>query len=72
MTVKNTRGSDLIWESLTPEGKSWFNADFAILDFKSNKTTNLETSLLLMKIFISQLSKNQFIVMNILKYQMLF
>ncbi|HAV29569.1 MAG: GHMP kinase [Saprospiraceae bacterium] len=58
MTVKNTRGSDLIWESLTPEGKSWFNADFAILDFKSNKTTNLETSLLLMKIFKGAINLN--------------
>lgn len=58
MIVKNTRGSDLIWESLTPDGKSWFNADFAILDFKSSKTTDPEKSLMLMKIFKGAINLN--------------
>ncbi len=32
MTIKKTRGSDLIWESLQPDGEPWFNAQILTWD----------------------------------------
>ena len=40
MTVKKSRGSDLIWESLDPKGKSWFSAQISLYDFSAISTTD--------------------------------
>lgn len=44
MMVKKNRGSDLIWESLTPEGEVWFSSTIALFDFSPIKTTDFEIS----------------------------
>ena len=40
MTVKKARGSDLIWESLDPNGVSWFTAQISLYDFSAISTTD--------------------------------
>lgn len=42
LTVKPTRGSDLIWESKDKSGESWFEANISLFDFKPLKTTDEE------------------------------
>lgn len=58
MKVSNNRGSDLVWKSKDHEGNLWFSADFGILDFKSNKTTDPDKSELLNKIFRGAINLN--------------
>lgn len=40
MTIKKTRGSDLIWESLESNGEPWFSAQVSLYDFSALKTTD--------------------------------
>jgi mevalonate kinase len=44
MSVKNSRGSDLIWECLDKEGNSWFNSHISLYDFSAINTTDQNTS----------------------------
>lgn len=58
MVIKNTRGSDLIWKSYDKKGDNWFSADFGIMDFSSNKTTDPAISKMLNKIFRGAINLN--------------
>lgn len=42
--VKQIKGSDLVWESYTPDGEKWFSAQLSLLDFSSIKTTDQDIS----------------------------
>lgn len=44
MTIKKTRGSDLIWESLDANGESWFRSNISLFDFSPVKTTDEDIS----------------------------
>jgi mevalonate kinase len=44
MIVKKVRGSDLIWDSLNPDGSSWFTAQISLYDFSALKTTDEEVA----------------------------
>ena len=44
MIVKNSRGSDLIWECIDKEGNSWFNSHISLYDFSAINTTDQDTS----------------------------
>jgi len=44
ITIKNSRGSDLIWESLDHEGKKWFNSQISLYDFSAVNTSDEEKS----------------------------
>ena len=50
MIVKNSRGSDLIWECLDKEGNSWFNSHISLYDFSAINTTDQDVSDKLQKI----------------------
>lgn len=50
MVVKNSRGSDLIWECIDNEGKSWFNSHISLYDFSAINTTDQAVSDQLQKI----------------------
>ncbi len=41
MIVKDTKGSNLIWESLDHNGETWFSATISLYDFKALKTSDL-------------------------------
>ncbi len=49
MTVKKTRGSDLIWESLDDKGEVWFKSTISLMDFSPINTTDEEVSSRLQK-----------------------
>lgn len=40
MIIKSSRSSDLIWESLDPDGETWFSATISLLDFSAVSTTD--------------------------------
>ena len=40
MMVKDTKGSNLIWESLDQNGETWFSATISLYDFKALKTSD--------------------------------
>jgi hypothetical protein len=40
MTIKNARGSDLIWEALDKHGEVWFDAQISLYDFSPIKTSD--------------------------------
>ena len=44
MTVKNSRGSDLIWECEDMNGNSWFNSHISLYDFSAINTTDQDIS----------------------------
>jgi len=44
MIVKNSRGSDLIWECIDKEGNSWFNSHISLYDFSPINTTDQDIS----------------------------
>ena len=44
MTVKNSRGSDLIWECEDKDGNSWFNSHISLYDFSAINTTDQDIS----------------------------
>lgn len=44
MVVKNSRGSDLVWECLDKEGNSWFNSHISLYDFSAINTTDQDIS----------------------------
>lgn len=44
MIVKNSRGSDLIWECIDKEGNSWFNSHISLYDFSAINTTDQDVS----------------------------
>lgn len=50
MVVKRTTSSDLIWESLDHNGKTWFESTISLFDFSAVTTTNQEISDYLQKI----------------------
>ena len=50
MIVKNSRGSDLIWECLDKDGNSWFNSHISLYDFSAINTSDQEISDNLQKI----------------------
>lgn len=50
MTIKNARGSDLIWEALDKDGEVWFDAQLSLYDFSAVKTSNDEIAARLKKI----------------------
>ena len=50
MTVKKTRGSDLIWESLDANGESWFTAQISLYDFSAIETSDPTVAETLQKI----------------------
>lgn len=50
MVVKRTTSSDLIWESLDKNGKTWFESTISLFDFSAITTTNQITSDYLQKL----------------------
>jgi mevalonate kinase len=50
MTIKKTRGSDLIWESLEPSGEPWFSAQISLYDFSALQTNDEAVASTLQKI----------------------
>lgn len=58
MTVKNSRGSDLVWESLDKEGNSWFNSHISLYDFSAINTTDQDVSDKLQKILKNAVRQN--------------
>lgn len=50
LSVKPTRGSDLIWESVGDDGQVWFEANISLFDFKPLKTSHEETAAYLGKL----------------------
>lgn len=50
MTIKNARGSDLIWEALDKDGEVWFDAQISLYDFSPIKTSDEEIAARLKKI----------------------
>jgi mevalonate kinase len=50
MVIKNSRGSDLIWECIDREGNTWFTSHISLYDFSAIHTTNQKTSDYLQKI----------------------
>ncbi len=40
MIVKDSKGSNLIWESLDHQGETWFSATISLYDFKALKTSD--------------------------------
>jgi mevalonate kinase len=50
MTIKNARGSDLIWEALDKDGEVWFDAQVSLYDFHAIKTSDEEIAGRLKKI----------------------
>ncbi len=58
MTIKKTRGSDLVWESLDEEGNVWFKSTISLMDFSALSTTDEEVSKRLQKILKSAVRLN--------------
>lgn len=58
MTVKNARGSDLIWEALDPDGEVWFDAQLSLYDFSAIKTSDEEIASTLRKILRAAVQEN--------------
>ena len=50
MTIKKTRGSDLIWESLQPNGEPWFSAQISLYDFSALQTNDEQVASTLQKV----------------------
>ena len=50
MIVKNSRGSDLVWECIDKDGNSWFSSHISLYDFSAINTTDQEVSDNLQKI----------------------
>lgn len=50
MVVKNSRGSDLIWQCLDKEGNTWFKSHISLYDFSAINTTDQAVSDNLQKI----------------------
>lgn len=50
MTVKNSRGSDLVWIGYDKSGKKWFSSHISLYDFSAVNTTDESVSLRLKKI----------------------
>lgn len=50
MIVKNSRGSDLIWECKDKEGATWFKSHISLYDFSAINTTDQDVSDKLKKI----------------------
>jgi len=53
MTIKKTRGSDLIWESLDDQGEVWFRSTISLLDFSAIATSDEKVSERLQKMLKS-------------------
>jgi len=58
MTIKNARGSDLIWEALDPQGEVWFDAQISLYDFSAIKTSDEDIAKRLKKILRSAVREN--------------
>lgn len=50
MTVKNSRGSDLVWIAYDESGKQWFKSHISLYDFSAVDTTDEEVSKKLQKL----------------------
>ena len=50
MIVKNSRGSDLVWECIDKDGNSWFSSHISLYDFSAINTTDQAVSDNLQKI----------------------
>ncbi len=50
ITISNTRGSDLRWQSKDQNGDIWFDTSISLFDFSVNKTSNEEISAKLQRI----------------------
>jgi len=58
MIVKNSRGSDLIWECIDKEGNSWFRSHISLYDFSAVDTTDQDVSDKLQKILKNSVRLN--------------
>lgn len=58
MTVKNSRGSDLVWECLDKDGNSWFNSHISLYDFSAINTTDQAISDKIQKILKNAVRQN--------------
>ena len=58
MLVKNSRGSDLVWECLDVNGESWFNSHISLYDFSAINTTDQDISDKLQKILKNSVRQN--------------
>lgn len=58
MTVKNSRGSDLVWECYDKNGEQWFKSHISLYDFSAINTTDQEVSDKLKKILKNAVRQN--------------
>lgn len=58
MLVKNSRGSDLVWESYDSEGNVWFKSHISLYDFSAINTTDQDVSDKLQKILKNSVRQN--------------
>lgn len=58
MSIKKTRGSDLVWESLDYMGEVWFKSTISLMDFSPINTTDEEVSARLQKMLKSAVRLN--------------
>ena len=58
MTVKTSRGSDLVWECFDSEGVSWFKSHISLYDFSAIDTTDQEVSDKIQKILKNAVRQN--------------
>lgn len=58
MTVKTSRGSDLVWECFDNEGQSWFKSHISLYDFSAINTTDQEVSDKIQKILKNAVRQN--------------
>jgi len=58
MSIRNARGSDLIWEALDHNGEVWFDAQISLYDFSAIKTSDETIARKLKKILRSAVRSN--------------
>lgn len=58
MTVKTSRGSDLVWECFDNDGKSWFKSHISLYDFSAIDTTDQDVSDKIQKILKNAVRQN--------------
>ena len=58
MTVKNSRGSDLVWIAYDHEGNQWFKSNISLYDFSAINTTDEAVSKKIQKILKNAVRQN--------------
>ena len=69
MTIKESSGSDIVWESFLPDGSLWFSGKFDLFGFESIKTSDEGMAETLSKIFESSVRLNSDFLSKWKKYR---